>query len=171
MRPTLSPLFTGHKMRIAFDMIDNKSERFVDHVRASAGGALELDMKDVFNRYATNVIASFAFGLDVHSMEQRDNEFFTMAKMVNHFDGPRCLALVLCMSWPAMAKLLGGKCRTYFTQMAMNVMRHRRETGIVRADLIDLLMKLNDGENQAGNQLGVFPEVFSNACENGHRSL
>lgn len=168
MRPTLSPLFTGHKMRLMFEIIDSKSRGMVEYLQTSTtggGGTLELEMKDVCKRYATDVIASFAFGLDINSLANRSNEFYAIAKRVNDFDGWRTVAFVLCTSWPAVAKfcgitLAGGAYREYFTAMAMGVMRHRRETGNVRGDMIDLLIRLSDVERTEGSRsddaLGLF---------------
>lgn len=153
MRPMLTPLFTGRKMRIMFDIIDGKSKQFVDYLQASngegSGGVLELDMKDVFNRYATDVIASCAFGLEVNSLEHRTNEFYTMAKVVSNFDGWRGAAFAFFIACPRLAKLcrvsiVGDTYRKYFTELVMSVVRHRREQGIVREDIINLLMKLSD---------------------------
>lgn len=68
MRATLSPAFTGSKMRQMFQLIvdcaDEASQILLK--RAKATPSLEpTEMKDMFTRFTSDVIATSAFGLKV----------------------------------------------------------------------------------------------------------
>lgn len=67
MRETLSPAFTGSKMRVMFDLITEYTDRMVQIVRT------DLEMKDFFTRIANDTIATCAFGLKVESVQDRDD--------------------------------------------------------------------------------------------------
>lgn len=82
MRSTLSPVFTGSKMRQMIDMVsecaDNTTKYFLK--QSAKGVKNDVEMKDVAARYTNDVIASCAFGVRVNSFEERENEFFTTGK-------------------------------------------------------------------------------------------
>lgn len=67
MRATLSPVFTGSKMREMFELVVECAEKTVAFlVRPSSDrNLLEMDTKDLTSRFTTDVIASTAFGLQV----------------------------------------------------------------------------------------------------------
>lgn len=66
MRATLSPVFTGSKMRDMFELITDVSERVMEHlVNEAKSGDLELDSKEMASRFTNDVIATTAFGLEV----------------------------------------------------------------------------------------------------------
>lgn len=87
MRATLSPAFTGSKMRQMFELIVECSERMATYYReeAKSKGPQEYEMKDVFSRFANDVVATCAFGLAVDSVKDKDNEFYVNGKKMMNF--------------------------------------------------------------------------------------
>lgn len=76
MRATLSPAFTGSKMRLMFQLVQESAEDAVKVLlnevvlRKSQGkGNYEPELKDIFTRCMTDVIATTAFGIQVKSYE------------------------------------------------------------------------------------------------------
>lgn len=67
MRSILSASFTANKMRMMFDLIGDCTHRFVKTLQSQCNkvNGLEAELKDLFSRYATNIIATTAFGLEV----------------------------------------------------------------------------------------------------------
>lgn len=68
MRATLSPAFTGSKMRQMFELVVDCSEQTTKHLLERAKENSELkstDMKDMCTRFASDVIATSAFGIQV----------------------------------------------------------------------------------------------------------
>ncbi|KAL5284724.1 hypothetical protein ACFFRR_006807 [Megaselia abdita] len=74
MRSTLTPVFTGSKLRMMFQLIKEISDQAVQHLQTK--NQHEIDMKDFFNHFTNDIIASVAFGIKVDSLKSEDNEFF-----------------------------------------------------------------------------------------------
>lgn len=68
MRATLSPAFTGSKMRQMFQLVadcSNQSTRILLERAKSTPELKSTDLKDMFTRFTTDVIATSAFGIKV----------------------------------------------------------------------------------------------------------
>ena len=67
MRSTLSPAFTGSKMRQIFQLIVECGEEMVKCIKAEAEKKKKYvpEIKDLFNRFTNDVIATSAFGIKV----------------------------------------------------------------------------------------------------------
>lgn len=75
MRATLSPAFTGSKMRLMFQLIEQSAEDAVKVLLEEArlkksqdNVNFEPELKDIFTRCMTDVIATTAFGIQVHQI-------------------------------------------------------------------------------------------------------
>lgn len=87
MRSTLSPAFTGSKMRHMFSLIAHISNDYITQLKNSIKTEREVDLKDFSNKFANDVIAKCAFGINVNSLSDGDNEFFKMGQYITNF-GP-----------------------------------------------------------------------------------
>lgn len=66
MRSTLSPAFTGSKMRQMFELVVESAENLVTELMKQAtADPFVVEVKDIFTLYTNDVIASAAFGLKV----------------------------------------------------------------------------------------------------------
>lgn len=112
MRATLSPAFTGSKMRLMFDMVSVCAADMVqvlsDRMAATAGAqVLRAPVKDLFSRYATDVIATAAFGIKVNSFVDEENDFFVYGRrMMNFATFKAALKLVLVRACPRLMRFL-----------------------------------------------------------------
>ncbi|XP_019557478.3 probable cytochrome P450 9f2 [Aedes albopictus] len=153
MRATLSPAFTGSRMREMFELVSECARSMVEYFgeEARAGKRLEYEMKDVFTRFSNDVIASVAFGIKVDSLREQDNEFFVNGKELMNFRDMKTVAKVLLMRmFPRMmiklkADISSAEMNAYFRGMIMDNMRQREAHGIVRHDMINLLMQVRQG--------------------------
>lgn len=155
MRATLSPAFTGSKMRQMFQLIVDCAEEVVISLEKTAekGERINREAKDLFSRFAIDVIGTCAFGVKVNSIEDPNNEFFQaaqelVASSTNIMAG---LKLLLFMSCPRFAKWLGlslvsPKTSSRFRSMIFDTMEHRKNNNIFRPDLINMLMKVRSGD-------------------------
>ncbi|XP_053660557.1 cytochrome P450 9e2-like [Anopheles marshallii] len=158
MRATLSPAFTGSKMRLMFALIAECGQTMVAHFRSeeqkarSAGGAgLQLEMKDVMTRFANDVIGTAAFGIKVDSFRDPTNEFITVARSVtNQISFVKALKMIgytiapkLMMRWDI--DFLTPEEKRFFRDTILETMRIREEKGIFRPDMIELLMQAKKG--------------------------
>lgn len=152
MRSVLSPLFTGSKMRGMLSLMCEANDAFVAAVRtdvlvAGASG-LEYNMLDLLTCSTADVIATCAFGIKINSYLDRTNEFYASGnRIVADFQSFR---LLLPMMMPNLCKWLGltvGAKRDYnfFRNIVRQTVDERKRLGIVRNDMIHLLMLLDEG--------------------------
>ncbi|CAK9821347.1 Cytochrome P450 9e2 [Anthophora retusa] len=160
MRNILTPSFTANKMKFMFELILKCSREFVDYLYEHPEYASSLDAKDAFGRYTNDVIASTAFGINVNSMKDRDDEFFGMGKNVfaNIFGSVGKLMLMnIC---PGLMKKLGIRLiprdtANFFRRIILETLKTREEQGIVRPDMLNLLMQAKENEKLNGLQMTV----------------
>lgn len=149
MRSTLSPAFTGSKIRLMFEMISECGDNLVKYFQQETrtNGRQVLEMKDIFSRFANDIIATTAFGIKVDSMQEKDNIFYKMGtKMMNFANSP--LTAVKVAGYTLFPRLLKAMNITIFDQTSSNyfkniifeTMNHREEKGLIRHDMINLLM-------------------------------
>lgn len=153
MRSTLSPAFTSNKMRTMFVLICECADQFVDYFtkQVDPNKPLTIEMKDVFSRFANDVIATTAFGIKCDSLNEKNNDFYLMGKEVSDFSGTRGLKFLAHTICPYLMKVL--KIRMYsdeLTNYFQNIIIHNIETRekqmIIRPDMIHLLMEARKGK-------------------------
>lgn len=153
MRATLSPAFTGNKMRQMFELISECAEDYVKHFQseAASGKKIDIELKEMFSRYANDVIATCAFGIQVNSLADPDNEFRTNGKKVLQFSvGFTILKMIFMYFFPKIAKKMGLKLldkqvRSSFKSIILDTMDVRKRDNIYRPDMIHLLMQAREG--------------------------
>ncbi|KFB49805.1 hypothetical protein ZHAS_00017823 [Anopheles sinensis] len=156
MRTTLSPTFTGSKMRQMFELIVECSERMVQHYRreAETTGPQEYELKDVFIRFTNDAIASCAFGVQVDSFQDENNVFFRYGKELTNFARPH--VFLKMMGYQVFPALMGrlqidffdSKHSQFFTDLFHQSVETREKHGIVRPDMVHLLMQARKGTLQ-----------------------
>ena len=135
MRATLSPAFTGSKMRKMFELIrDCASDLCQTFLKqAAAGEKLDWEMKDLFSRYSNDVIATCAYGIKVNSLEDRENDFLVTGKKLMSFQDGLGFRFLFLALFPRIAeffkmsvidKAVGG----FFRSMVLDTMQEREST-------------------------------------------
>ncbi|XP_058462570.1 probable cytochrome P450 9f2 isoform X2 [Malaya genurostris] len=153
MRATLSPAFTGSKMRHMFGLVVKCAESTAEFYVSEAkyGRRLELEMKEVFSKLCNDMIASVAFGIQVDSFRESQNDFYMMGKELLNFKKITTIPKVLIFrATPWLARrlkidLFSASLLTYFKRMITDNMQYRDTNGIVRNDMIDMLMQARKG--------------------------
>lgn len=151
MRATLSPSFTGSKMRSMFTLVDAYAAEMTATLAWQASLAdrqlRDTDMKDLFSKFALDVIATTAFGIGVNSFADGENEFLRNARTMMNGRGWQASLRVLCIQYaPRLARALGlqmmdaGVVR-FFERMVLKTMDTRQRERIQRPDVIELLMQ------------------------------
>ncbi|XP_064549918.1 probable cytochrome P450 9f2 [Drosophila montana] len=148
MRSTLSPAFTGSKMRQMFQLMDIVAKEAVDGLKRDQvpDSGIDLDTKDYCTRFTNDVIASTAFGLQVNSFKERDNTFYLMGKKLTTFNALQNLKFIFFTAANRLFKLLkiplfDRKSVDYFVRLVLDAMKYRQEHNIVRPDMINMLME------------------------------
>lgn len=153
MRSTLSPAFTGSKMRGMFLLMRDTAEEFVNHLskKMQNNEVMTIDSKDIFSKYTVDVVANCAFGIKCNSIEDENNEFFQKAKNALTLRGIQTFKLFLFMLIPGIleffnVRVIKKELQDYFMQIIEDNMAYREKNAIVRMDMIHLLMEARKGE-------------------------
>lgn len=151
MRATLSPIFTGSKMRQMFELVSEIGAQMAEYFKQVDDESRHLEFKELFSRFTNDVIATSAFGIQVDSLKNKDNEFFTSAKTLMDFTGIwTSIRFIFLFMFPKVAKFFGFRMvpewkTTFFQNIITETMNYREKEGIVRPDLIHLMLQLKKG--------------------------
>ncbi|KAJ6633420.1 putative cytochrome P450 9f2 [Pseudolycoriella hygida] len=153
MRSTLSPAFTGSKMRQMFELVVESAENLVSELMKKAKSSTEpyvVEVKDIFTLYTNDVIASTAFGLKINSIQDNNNKFYTLGKKVMNFGGWTGIKLFFVITFPKIARMIKLKVfpseyMDYFRNLVLDAIKYREAHDIIRPDMIQLLMQAQKG--------------------------
>nr|CAD7202246.1 unnamed protein product [Timema douglasi] len=116
-----------------------------------------IEMKDLFTRFTNDVIASTAFGVTVDSLKNPNNEFYLAGKGLTNFEGLRSLIFMGYTLCSGLMKFLRIpftplEVSKFIHSLVKDTLRTREREGIVRPDMIHLLMearkeRVSDGVN------------------------
>ncbi|KAK4874004.1 hypothetical protein RN001_013364 [Aquatica leii] len=131
MRATLSPSFTSN---------------FTNYFKRQTGDTLELEMKDVFTRFTNDAIATTAFGIKCNSLQNRNDEFYLMAKDATNITGLKFFKFLLYNLFPGVSRFLKLRVtpvsvNNFFQQIIKDTIWQREKEGLFRPDMIHLLME------------------------------
>ncbi|XP_055696966.1 probable cytochrome P450 9f2 isoform X2 [Phlebotomus papatasi] len=154
MRATLSPAFTGSKMRLMCDLIVEIGVQMAEFLQKEAKdkGPQTYEMKDLFSRVSNDVIATCAFGINVDSLKHKSNDFYLAAKVLSDFSSVgKVLGMVFSQNFPKISNALGIKFNpdkesNFFRSLVTDAMKYREQQNIVRPDMIHLLMEAKKGK-------------------------
>ncbi|KAH8321285.1 hypothetical protein KR074_000215, partial [Drosophila pseudoananassae] len=147
MRSTLTPTFTSLKIRQIFELVHACNVEAVGYIeRQLEAGNSELELKEFFTRYTNDVIATAAFGIQVNSFKDPNNEFFTLGQRLSEFTLWGGFKVLLYILVPKLMKALRVPVMDlnnvdYFKKLVFGAMNYRKEHNIVRPDMIHLLME------------------------------
>ncbi|KAK9885346.1 hypothetical protein WA026_010843 [Henosepilachna vigintioctopunctata] len=152
MRSVLSPTFTSSKMKSMFTLMCHNAELFSQHFMKKTGNVTEVEFKDAFTRYTNDVIASTAFGLQVDSLEDKNNEFYLMGKEVSELSSLRRKLVVFAYQlFPTISTffripMFGKKIKDFFINLVKETIKIREEQNIKRPDMLGLLIQARKGQ-------------------------
>ncbi|XP_008546884.1 cytochrome P450 9e2 [Microplitis demolitor] len=150
VRGALTPSFTATKMKFLFTLMEKVSANVIHYLRSHPSECQQVDTKDLFTRYASDVIATSAFGLSVDSLENRRNEFYLRGKDATNLTGfLRILKFMLGVLFPRLMRWCGLTYLTkdtnrFFIDLIHQTVETRDKEKIVRPDMIHLLMQARD---------------------------
>ncbi|KAK4875636.1 hypothetical protein RN001_012058 [Aquatica leii] len=145
MRATLSPAFTSSKMKVLYVLMQDCTERFIKHFK-NQNQSVSINAKDVFTRFANDIIGTSAFGINCNSMENQDNEFYLMGKEATDFSGFKILKFAMYGISPTIMKIFGikifnKKVSSFFRKIIKETLDYRKKRNIIRPDMIHLMME------------------------------
>ncbi|XP_021702449.1 cytochrome P450 9e2 [Aedes aegypti] len=155
-RTALSPAFTGSKMRNMFQLLSSYTDGAMKRlVKDAAGGKLEREMKDLFQRLGNDVMTSISLGFDTDSVHDPDNEFFQYGKRLSRTSGLQGLRFFVLTLLPEnILKVIGiriipSDIANFYNEVVIKVIKERLEKNIVRPDFIHLMLQARKNELKA----------------------
>lgn len=155
MRTTLTPAFTGSKMRHMFDLVREcavESKNYLlETFFPTVGCEMSMEMTDFYSRVTNDTIASCAFGLKINSLIDRQNEFYETGCKLQHLNSLKSFVKIWCLrAFPWLFEKLhiefvDSNIRKVFSTLVLQNIEARRLNNIIRPDLIDLLVRAKRG--------------------------
>ncbi|XP_024873863.1 cytochrome P450 6k1-like isoform X1 [Temnothorax curvispinosus] len=154
IRTKLTPFFTSGKMKKMFDLmlvcVKNLDEH-LDSLKLEGNGKT-IEVRDLTARFATDIIGSTAYGLDVNSFKDPDAEFRKYGKMIFQYDVIRGIEMLAIFFLPtivrlARIKMFGKQPTDFLRKVFWETLTQRMKSGIKRNDLIDILIELKNSNS------------------------
>lgn len=160
MRSSLSPAFTGSKMRGMFELIRDIGKETVEYLKTSH--VQDLDLKDFLCRYANDVIATTAFGFKMNSNKDQDSEFYRMGNEATDFSYLKFFFISNFMELSRLLKLelIPKKHREYYMNLVLDAMKYRKHHSIIRHDMINMLMEMKDNTQHNWTDVELVSQCF-----------
>lgn len=148
-----APFFAVGKVRQMYGLLEHIGLQLEEHMELQLAGrqSMELEVKQLCALFTTDIIASLAFGLEAHSLQNPEAEFRRMCIEVNDPRPKRLLHLFTMFFFPRLSR----RVRTHlyseeyerFMRKSMDfVLAQREESGEKRHDLIDIFLQLKRTE-------------------------
>ncbi|XP_058802796.1 cytochrome P450 9e2-like [Phymastichus coffea] len=153
-RNLLSPAFTSSKMKGMFEFMVECTNNFINYLSELPDNKRRaMDTKDLFTKYTNDVIATCAFGINIDSLKNPNNEFYVLGRRVTNFDGIAMLKFFLARLSPQLCKLLNIKfiddaAAKFFKNIISDMVKTRDEKGINRPDMIQLMMNARNTDKK-----------------------
>lgn len=152
MRATLTPAFTGSKMRMMFDLIRKCTENVATYCEEECKkGLMTIKPKQFFAKVLVDIISSSAFGLEVDCLRNPENEMFKHSQKAFNFESFSLMLKFLVMAFaPKVAawldlSIVPADSSQFFKKLVADTIEHRKSTKTFRPDVIQLLIEAKEG--------------------------
>ncbi|GAB1867046.1 Probable cytochrome P450 6a13 [Camponotus japonicus] len=160
-RKRLTYAFSSMRLKILLESVKQVCEQFENFLdkKLSKVGKIELELKDLFARFTSQVVSSAGFGVDGLSFdeEKKHESFYAMGKSFLEPSGWNNFIFTLVFFLPLLGKIfrmpfLPKKVDHYFRTIITNVMEQRRTEDKPRNDFLQLMADL---ERTEGNKIDI----------------
>nr|AHJ10930.1 cytochrome P450 6EV9 [Chironomus kiiensis] len=162
LREKLSPAFTDIHTKLMFPIFNEKADRMIEYLKQPDVDHQNLEMKEIFASYTSEVISSAAFGMDIKCLGHPDNEFRKCTRFL--FEPPMWynFKIFLIFSWPQIAKFLNMAQNPqfvidFFIKTVRENYENREKNNIRRDDFFQMLIDMKN------NQEITFEEMAANS--------
>nr|CAD7403290.1 unnamed protein product [Timema poppensis] len=149
LRSKLTPAFTSGKLKNMFQFVVECARDMTVHLEEKVpidGGQLEI--KEIFAKYTTNVIGSCGFGLRLNSFEDPHSKFRRMGRQFFEPTYWKFLRRWIVMYVPVMQKLkisaFSHEMTSFFMGIVKEMIGYRESNGVTRSDFLQLLIELKN---------------------------
>ncbi|XP_054737901.1 uncharacterized protein LOC129244309 [Anastrepha obliqua] len=151
LRAKLSPVFSSGRMKQMFPLMQEMAQQYDSYLCTlkidSETKSTVLEIKESNSLYTTDVIAITAYGVKSNSLQNPNGTFRKNGKKIFTFSWFRSLEFKAIFFIPILTtifhvKVFSASVTKFLRKTINNVMEERIKSGIVRNDLIDILIKL-----------------------------
>ncbi|XP_055585308.1 cytochrome P450 6a2-like [Uranotaenia lowii] len=165
MRQKLSPTFTSGKMKMMYDIVVGVADEMNKFMEVNYHRK-DLDIRDVLQRFTTDVIGNVAFGIECNTMQNPDSDFRKMGCKAFQFTTWNLMKTFVAMQYRGLAKTLKIKLmeddvERFFLDITKSTVKLREQSNVQRNDFLKLLLeiknqgKLSDDPNSGGEGLSM----------------
>ncbi|KAL1506386.1 hypothetical protein ABEB36_005759 [Hypothenemus hampei] len=165
MRTKLSPTFTSGKMKLMFNTLLEKAlllQKLIDGYSDKQEAFL---IKDLSERYTTDVIGSVAFGIDCNSIEDPVSDFRKYGEKSFQITFRKILLMGI-FPWNLLGnlgfKVIDIDVTKFFDSIVKETVRYRESNNIYRKDFMQLLLAL---KNQGSVDVLTDDEIVAQCFE------
>lgn len=154
LRSKLSPTFSTGKMKFMFPTMVTVVNELINCLSDAIQTDSEVEIYDWMGRFTTDIIGTCAFGIECSCLRDPNTKFREMGKKAS-FQPKRSLAAeILLGAVKNLAKLIGARVHhedvsAFFSTIVKETIDYREKNNIERNDLLSLLIKLKNSENDA----------------------
>lgn len=147
LRQKLNSGFTSNKLRCALDQINECSEQLMNRIHEELKQTDHIEVKRIMGNYATDTIATCAFGLKLETIKNENSEFRVHAKKIFHRSNIKLLFInILLIVCPILVKnfkfqVYPHDSSNFFYSVFNNVINFRIKNNVIRNDLTQTLMQ------------------------------
>jgi cytochrome P450 family 6 len=157
LRMKMTPTFTSGKMKMMFGTLVDCGKELKDVLLETARRGETVEVKDILARYATDIIASCAFGIQCNCLKNPDAEFrnwgrklFLLTPRVKFLRYLALLVPSLLNRFPL--SITPKDVGNYFNKMVVETVEYREKYGIQRNDFMQLMIQLKNKTLVAGEE-------------------
>lgn len=146
LRTKLSPTFTSGKIKMMYATIAEKGDELVEALENSIRSG-PVEIKNISTRYTIDVISSAAFGLENHSLQNKDAEILKIADDVFNIKGIKIFKFFFLETFQKFSKFFHLKTlqpdiANYFMNVIRSAVDYRVTNKVQRPDFLNLLIQL-----------------------------
>lgn len=166
---------TDNNVNDVFTLINDSSRQFCESLlNSEAFGSNDYEAKDLFGRFACNIIGTCVLGTQINTLEDKNSEFFRACCSISNWNCIKHLKLfdyvgVEAISNYLQLKISGPDSINTFRTVLRKKIEKRCKPNFGRNDLINLILKSKDGESK--NNLKIYIIYFIAATVRAHKLL
>jgi cytochrome P450 family 6 len=166
LRAKLSPTFTSGKMKMMFPAVASHADQMIEYLKPFADKCSNLELKEIYASFTTEVISDVAFGLETKCLGNVDNEFRKMGKAVFEPTALEGLKFFFITAYPKLGHFFNmsfnrQSTTDFFMGTVRQTLNYREKNNVQRNDFFQLLMNYkNTGNALSFNEMAANSFIF-----------
>lgn len=150
LRVQMTPAFTSGKLKAMFSTLLDCTGPLQEYLDKFVDRNESVEMRDLAARFATNIIASTAFGIEINCIENLDEEFRKYGRMAFDLTIGNGIRQLMSFVAPGLMKSLkirmfNREVADFMIRMVQENLRYREENNVSRKDFFQLLIQIRNG--------------------------